>query len=326
MAREVNDAVPSQAVQLLAELSGGLSGLQVAVLGAAYRSGVKETAFSGVFAIVRELALRGATPVVHDPLYGDAELRRLGLEPYRFGEPCDAVITHTDHPEYKLLTPRTCPVSGRWWMAVRSWTPASGLRSQDAFSASVSAATRRCGCPRLGTANNYSQMELQRLTRPLEQWASGNASHQRARWLILGDYGTGTDCPARSDGQALKDTGIRADRDSGTEGHCPCHVCAWQHGHVVVQYRVMANSRVVVDVDMFAQFDLGRYECISQDHAARPDDPRLRILRLVDGQPERLRGLVRVARGPYDGVCPDSRSQPRTCPAQPVGVGTRVSR
>jgi UDP-N-acetyl-D-glucosamine dehydrogenase len=78
-AREVNQAVPFRAVRLLAELTGELSGLRVAVLGAAYRGGVKETAFSGVFAIVRELARLGAVPLVHDPLNSDSELRALAI-------------------------------------------------------------------------------------------------------------------------------------------------------------------------------------------------------------------------------------------------------
>jgi nucleotide sugar dehydrogenase len=109
VARQVNEAVPAQAVQLLAELAGGLSGLRVAVLGAAYRSGVKETAFSGVFALAAELELRAAAAIVHDPLYSDSELRGLGLTPYHLGEPCDAVIVHTDHREYSLLTPEDLP-------------------------------------------------------------------------------------------------------------------------------------------------------------------------------------------------------------------------
>lgn len=109
VAREVNEAVPAQAVKLLAELTGGLSGLRIVVLGAAYRGGVKETAFSGVFAVVRELERWGATPAVHDPLYSTAELRRLGFEPYSLGEPCDAAITHTDHPEYRVLEPENLP-------------------------------------------------------------------------------------------------------------------------------------------------------------------------------------------------------------------------
>jgi UDP-N-acetyl-D-glucosamine dehydrogenase len=113
VAREVNEAMPARAVQMLAELAGGLGegldGLRVAVLGASYRSGVKETAFSGVFAVVSELARRGAEPVVHDPLYSEAELRGLRLQPYQIGEPCDAAIVHTDHPEYAALTPADLP-------------------------------------------------------------------------------------------------------------------------------------------------------------------------------------------------------------------------
>jgi nucleotide sugar dehydrogenase len=125
-AREINDAVPAQAVQMLTELTGGLSGLRVAVLGAAYRSGVKETAFSGVFALVGELARRGAMPVVHDPLYNEAELRGLRLEPYRIGEPCDAVLIHTDHAGYGALTPADLPgvralVDGRAITDPRCW-------------------------------------------------------------------------------------------------------------------------------------------------------------------------------------------------------------
>jgi UDP-N-acetyl-D-glucosamine dehydrogenase len=109
VAREINDAIPLLAVDLLAELAEDLAGLRVAVLGAAYRGGVKETAFSGVFPIVRELTLRRAVPVIHDPLYSESELTRLDLEPYRIGEPCDAVIVHTNHPEYRALKPDDLP-------------------------------------------------------------------------------------------------------------------------------------------------------------------------------------------------------------------------
>ena len=54
---------------------GDLSGRKAVVLGAAYRGGVKETAFSGVFPTVSALTARGAEVVVPDPLYTDDELR-----------------------------------------------------------------------------------------------------------------------------------------------------------------------------------------------------------------------------------------------------------
>lgn len=109
LARKVNEAVPGEMVRVLSAMTGGLAGLRVAVLGAAYRAGVKETAFSGVFATVAEITRHGALPLVQDPLYSDAELRGLGFEPYRFGQPCDAAVVHTDHAEYASLSPASLP-------------------------------------------------------------------------------------------------------------------------------------------------------------------------------------------------------------------------
>lgn len=100
-AREANATVPSKAVSLVeAALGGSLAGARVAILGAAYRGGVKETAYSGVFDIYSALADRGASPMVHDPLYEPSELIALGLLPYAAGESVDAVIVQADHREY----------------------------------------------------------------------------------------------------------------------------------------------------------------------------------------------------------------------------------
>jgi UDP-N-acetyl-D-mannosaminuronate dehydrogenase len=126
VARQVNAALPVEAVRLLSGLAGSLRGLRVAVLGAAYRAGVKETAFSGVFAIVDELARRAAVAVVHDPLYSGPELRNLGFVPYRLGEQCDAAIVHTDHPVYATLKPPDLPgiralVDGRAITEPEAW-------------------------------------------------------------------------------------------------------------------------------------------------------------------------------------------------------------
>lgn len=102
-AREANAAMPAHAVDLLAAAAGPLAGLRVVVLGAAYRGGVKETAFSGVFPTVEALRAAGATPLVHDPLYSDDELARLGLDAYHVGEPVDAAVVQADHTEYRTL-------------------------------------------------------------------------------------------------------------------------------------------------------------------------------------------------------------------------------
>ncbi len=107
VARRVNDAMPSYAVELLEKEMGPLRGLRIAVLGAAYRGGVKEIAFSGVFPTVAALKSAGAEAVVHDPLYTDDELRGFGFQPYHLGEPCAAAIVQAEHSVYDNLDSQT---------------------------------------------------------------------------------------------------------------------------------------------------------------------------------------------------------------------------
>ena len=102
-ARMANDAMPEYAVQRLAERLGPLDNLTVAILGLAYRGGVKESAFSGAFALAEALTNARAHPVVHDPLYSDDEITNLGLIPYHLGQPCDAAIIQADHAQYHAL-------------------------------------------------------------------------------------------------------------------------------------------------------------------------------------------------------------------------------
>jgi nucleotide sugar dehydrogenase len=108
-AREANAQMPIHSVSRLEEVFGSVAGKKIVVLGAAYRGGVKETAFSGVFPTVQDLQRRGATVVVHDPMYTDDELRHEGLEPFRFGDSADAAILQADHSEYQHLTSAQLP-------------------------------------------------------------------------------------------------------------------------------------------------------------------------------------------------------------------------
>ncbi|ALJ19392.1 nucleotide sugar dehydrogenase [Microbacterium sp. No. 7] len=125
-ARLLNASMPERVIGRAAELLGSLEGLQTVVLGATYRGGVKETAFSGVFPLVAALQERGATVRVHDPLYSDDELRALGLEPYTIGETADVAVVHTDHLVYRALTPADVPgirllVDGRDCTDAAAW-------------------------------------------------------------------------------------------------------------------------------------------------------------------------------------------------------------
>ena len=125
-ARAVNEAMPAYAVQLLAQALGTeLSGRRVLVLGAAYRGGVKETAFSGVYGLQDALRAAGAEPQVTDPLYSDDELTALGLTPWD-GEPVAAAVLQADHAEYVALTTAQVPgataiVDGRGVLDPAAW-------------------------------------------------------------------------------------------------------------------------------------------------------------------------------------------------------------
>jgi nucleotide sugar dehydrogenase len=106
----VNESMPKRAVHsLYGSDDGALSGKIIAVLGAAYRNGVKETAFSGVFSLVKEIENLGGTAVVHDPLYTDVELSGLGLTSFQLGNHCDAAIVQTDHEIYTKLSSSDLP-------------------------------------------------------------------------------------------------------------------------------------------------------------------------------------------------------------------------
>lgn len=131
VSRRVNDAMPGRVVDMLDELAGGLTGQDVLVLGATYRGGVKELAFSGVFDLVRALRGRGARPVVSDPLLKDEEIASAGLMPVRGVEPVAAVV-HTDHAEYRTLAGLELPsvrfvVDGRRILDTQLWPDAEVL-------------------------------------------------------------------------------------------------------------------------------------------------------------------------------------------------------
>ena len=125
-AREANAGMPEYTVGLLEGAHGPLDGQLVAVLGAAYRGGVKEAAFSGVFATVEALQDRGAQVAVHDPMYSDDELAALGFAPFHLGDNADAVVVQADHPAYRDITPDDVPgvrtlVDGRRVTDATAW-------------------------------------------------------------------------------------------------------------------------------------------------------------------------------------------------------------
>ncbi|MEM7095204.1 MAG: nucleotide sugar dehydrogenase [Actinomycetota bacterium] len=121
-----NESMPAHMVDLLeTELGASVEGERVAVLGLCYRGGAKEDAFSGTYPLAAELERRGATALVHDPMYDDDELRAKGFTPYDGGDVVGAVV-HTDHAEYRSFGPSDLPgarviVDGRNMLSAGDW-------------------------------------------------------------------------------------------------------------------------------------------------------------------------------------------------------------
>lgn len=125
-ARAANAGMPDYTIGLLEGAYGDLSGARVVVLGASYRGGVKETAFSGVFAAVEAIKARGAQALVHDPMYTDDELTTMGFTPFHLGDEADAAVVQADHAEYRELTPADLPgikafIDGRRVSSADKW-------------------------------------------------------------------------------------------------------------------------------------------------------------------------------------------------------------
>jgi nucleotide sugar dehydrogenase len=103
-ARELNKGMPDYSVNLVNELTGDIRNKKILVLGVGYRSGVKESAFSGVFDLVKELSKRGGLVCVWDPLYTATEVVNLGLIPFDGAKSSiDLVFLQTDDPEFLVL-------------------------------------------------------------------------------------------------------------------------------------------------------------------------------------------------------------------------------
>ena len=127
-ARDANKAMPTHVISRVEQALGNLEGTRVAILGLAYRGGVKEHAFSGAWDLIQELRSKKAIPLVNDPMYSNEELEAMGLDSFTLGEPCDAAIIQTDHSSFKALTKEDIP-SARFLVDGRNIS-SSSLRSQ----------------------------------------------------------------------------------------------------------------------------------------------------------------------------------------------------
>jgi UDP-N-acetyl-D-glucosamine dehydrogenase len=72
----------------------------------------------------------GAIVTVHDPMYGDDELRELGFVPHQLGSSADIAILQSDHDDYRRIGRKDLPgvrvvVDGRNHLDPDAFTPAT---------------------------------------------------------------------------------------------------------------------------------------------------------------------------------------------------------
>jgi UDP-N-acetyl-D-glucosamine dehydrogenase len=100
-AREQNMKMPNYYLAKIRNLTQSLKGLNILILGLAYRPNVKEHAFSGAITLVKLIEKEGGFPFVVDPLYTDSELEEIGLKVRFDKRNIDFAILHTSHDVFE---------------------------------------------------------------------------------------------------------------------------------------------------------------------------------------------------------------------------------
>jgi nucleotide sugar dehydrogenase len=105
MARAINDEMAGFAVTLIEKQLGSLSGVDVLVLGIAYRGDVREDAFSSAFRLRDDLIAAGAVVHANDPYFSREHIAGLGFTPYDLDArtPVRAAVLQAAHEAYRTL-------------------------------------------------------------------------------------------------------------------------------------------------------------------------------------------------------------------------------
>jgi UDP-N-acetyl-D-mannosaminuronate dehydrogenase len=93
--------MPNYYLAKIRNLTQSLKGLNILILGLAYRPNVKEHAFSGAITLVKLIEKEGGFPFVVDPLYTDSELEEIGLKVRFDKRNIDFAILHTSHDVFE---------------------------------------------------------------------------------------------------------------------------------------------------------------------------------------------------------------------------------
>jgi UDP-N-acetyl-D-glucosamine dehydrogenase len=104
LARGVNAQMPSYSINRVVGVFGEIRDRRVLIVGASYRAYVKETAFSGAFALIDSVKEFGGIPEVVDPLYSPEELEALGMPAFHgIAKGIEIAIIQNEDERYKSL-------------------------------------------------------------------------------------------------------------------------------------------------------------------------------------------------------------------------------
>lgn len=104
-ARMRNESMPSYAVEEIKKKFPSLKGMSIGILGISYRTGVKESAFSGALTLLKLLKNEGAVVYGYDSFFTVNELKNLGFEYNKDYANLDGIIIHTTHDQFYNLEP-----------------------------------------------------------------------------------------------------------------------------------------------------------------------------------------------------------------------------
>ena len=102
-ARERNLSMPLLAIEKIKEKHPTLADLSVGVFGISYRTGVKESAFSGALEILEILKNEGANVYGFDPLFNEEEILSMGFMYTQHYSKLDGIILNTAHEEFLMI-------------------------------------------------------------------------------------------------------------------------------------------------------------------------------------------------------------------------------
>jgi len=125
IARNINKRAPSRSVELVSERLGGLQGKSILISGLSYRTGVKESAFSGAIDIHQSLSEHGANVYLVDELFEAEEIVAMGYKS-EANRTFDALIINSGSRDFQLsllanLPPAAVVMDGRLVLGEGDW-------------------------------------------------------------------------------------------------------------------------------------------------------------------------------------------------------------